>query len=289
MVESDSRADPSALRWLIGHELRSARQGAGKKQSDAAQLLGCVQSRINSLETAKVQQPPEEVKKLLRFYGADVDQVDRIVSLAARVDQSTWWAPFSDILPDWFRTFIGLEGLAAGQFVYESKLIPGQMQTAEYAAAVMEGHIRVKPRDVPQVVRAKMARQRVADDENPLNFRLVLEEHVLDRLVGGPAVMRPQLEHLLNLARRENVELHIMPISVAVHDGNDGDFVLLNFDQAQSIAYIEYPAGAIYVQDGDQIEEYKMIADRLCAAALSESDSIAAIQRRITSLSEEKK
>ncbi|NUS44063.1 MAG: helix-turn-helix domain-containing protein, partial [Mycobacteriaceae bacterium] len=132
MAESDSRADPSALRWLIGHELRSARIGAGKKQADAAQLLGCVQSRINSFETAKVQQPPEEVKKLLRFYGTDVDQVDRIVSLAARADQSTWWAPFSDILPDWFRTFIGLEGLATAQFAYESKLIPGQIQTADY-------------------------------------------------------------------------------------------------------------------------------------------------------------
>lgn len=286
MVESDLRADPSALRWLIGHDLRSERIRAGKKQSDASQLLGCAQSRINSLETAKVQQPPEEVKKLLRLYDSDVDLIDRVVSLAARADQSTWWAPFSDILPDWFRTFIGLEGLADSQFTYESKLIPGQLQTAEYAAAVMEGHIRVKPRDVPQVVRAKMARQRVADDDNPLNFRIVLEEHVLDRLVGGSAVMCPQLEHLLDLARRENVELHVMPLAVAVHDGNDGDFVLLNFDQAQSISYIEYPAGAIYVQDRDQIDEYKMIADRLCAAALSESDSVAAIERRVSSLAE---
>ena len=80
--------------------------------------------------------------------------------------------------------------------------------------------------DAPQVVRARMARQRLADDTDPLRFRGVIEQYVLDRVVGGPAVMRTQLEQLLSLTRRENVELHVMPVSATVHDGLDGDFLL---------------------------------------------------------------
>ncbi len=99
-------------------------------------------------------------------------------------------------------------------------------------------------------------------------------------------VMRPQLERLLELQELDNVELHIMPLSVTVHDGLDGDFMLLNFDNAQSIGYVEYPAGALYMQEQDQVQLYKMAADRLCEAALSESDSAEVIRARISTLTD---
>jgi hypothetical protein len=145
-------------------------------------------------------------------------------------------------------------------------------------------NLRVAPADAQQVVRARIARQRLTDDTNPLRFRAVIEEYVLDRIVGGPHVMRAQLEHLLVLMARDNVELHVMPVSVVIHDGLDGDFILLDFDEAQSIGYVEYPAGAVYVQDQDQVAMYGLTADRLCAGALSVSDSADAIAARIESL-----
>jgi hypothetical protein len=284
MSEPVTRSDPSALRFLIGHDLRAERERAGRTQVEAAKLLGCAQSRNNSLETAKVQQQPDDVDKLLEFYGVDVPHRDRIASLAGRADQATWWAPFRDVLPGWFKTFVGLEGLAYSAFTYEPQLLPGQLQTADYAAAQLEGHLRVAPRDVPQVVRARMARQRLTDADHPLQFRVVIEEYVLARVIGGPVVMRAQLEHLLDMMQLDNVEFHIMPVTVTVHDGLDGDFMLLDFEQAQSIGYIEYPAGALYVQEAEQVDEYKMIADRLCGSALSESDSADLVRSRIASL-----
>ncbi|NNH73816.1 helix-turn-helix domain-containing protein [Nocardia uniformis] len=280
MPEPDKRFDPSALRFLIGHDLRVARERVSKTQVEAARILGCAQSRINSLETAKIQQQPDEVDKLLTFYGVGVAHRDRITSLAARADQTTWWAPFRDVLPGWFKTFVGLEGLATAAFTYEPQLLPGQLQTADYATAQLDGDLRVAPRDVPQVVRARMARQRLAGVDN-LRFRAVIEEHVLERMIGGPQVMRGQLEHLIELMRLDNVELHVMPTAVAVHDGLDGDFMLLDFCQAQSIGYIEYPSGALYVQEEDLVEEYRMVADRLCRTALSTADSADFIQSRI--------
>lgn len=281
---ADHRADPSALRFLIGHDLRTARERAGLKQVEAGRVLDCSQAKINYLETGKTQQKPDEVTSLLRAYGADVEHIDRMASLAARADQGTWWAPFGEVLPNWFRTFVGLEGLAAAQFIYESMLLPGQLQIPEYAAALLVGNLRVAPVDAPQVVRARMARQRLTDQTKPLRFRAVIEEYVLDRIVGGPEVMRSQLTHLLTLMERDNVELHVMPVSCIVHDGLDGDFLLLDFEEAQSIGYIEYPTGAIYVQDQDQVETYTLSADRLCAAALSESASADAIAARIAAL-----
>ncbi|MGH3843674.1 MAG: helix-turn-helix domain-containing protein [Pseudonocardiaceae bacterium] len=278
----DRRSDPSALRFLIGHDLRAERERAGLKQIDAGKVLGCSQAKINYLETGKTQQKPDEVTALLRSYGADVEHVDRMASLAARADQGTWWAPFGDVLPNWFKTFVGLEGLAAAEFIYESLLLPGQLQTPDYAAALLVGNLRVPPMDAPQVVRARMARQRLSDDTSPLRFRAVIEEYVLDRIIGGPQVMRGQLEHLLTVMERGNVVLHVMPVTVAVHDGLDGDFLLLDFDEAQSIGYVEYPTGAIYVQDQDQVGAYALSADRLCAAAMSTSDSADTIAARIT-------
>ncbi|MGH3564437.1 MAG: helix-turn-helix domain-containing protein [Pseudonocardia sp.] len=281
---ADHRSDPSALRFLIGHDLRAARERAGRKQVEAAGVLGCSQAKINYLESGKTQQKPDEVTALLRAYGADVEHVDRMASLAARADQNTWWAPFGDVLTDWFKTFIGLEGLAAAEFTYEPLLLPGQLQTPDYAAALLVGNLRVPPMDAPQVVRARMARQRLTDDIGPLRFRAVLEQYVLDRVVGGPQVMRAQLEHLLALTRRNNVELHVMPVDVAVHDGLDGDFLLLDFDEAQSIGYIEYPTGALYVQDQDQVGVYALSAGRLCAAALPVADSAELIAARLAAL-----
>lgn len=281
---ADHRVDPSALRFLIGHDLKVTRERANLKQTEAAKVLGCSQAKINYLESGKTQQKPDEVTALLRAYDADVEHVDRMASLAARADQGTWWAPFSDVLPNWFKIFVGLEGLAAAEFSYESLLLPGQLQTPDYAAGLLVGNLRVPPMDAPQVVRARMARQRLTDDTTPLRFRAVIEQYVLDRVVGGPQVMRAQLEHLLTLMQRDNVELHVMPVSVAVHDGLDGDFLLLDFDEAQSIGYIEYPTGAIYVQDQDQVGAYTLSADRLCDAALSVSDTADAIAARIETL-----
>jgi hypothetical protein len=280
----DHRGDPSALRFLIGHDLRATRERAGITQVVAGKTIGCSHSKIVYLETGKTQQRPDEVTALLRFYGADVEHVDRMASLAGRADQGTWWASFNDVLPNWFKTFVGLEGLAAAEFMYEPLVLPGQLQIEGYATALLDGHLRVPPMEIQQVVRSRMARQRVADQENPLRFRTVIEQYVLDRMVGGPSVMRAQLRHLLDLMARDNVELHVMPVGRTVHDGLDGEFLLLDFVEAQRIGYIEYPNGAIYVQDHDQTELYALTADRLCAAALSETDSRALIEGRLHDL-----
>ncbi|GAB4590037.1 helix-turn-helix domain-containing protein [Nocardia sp. IFM 10818] len=283
---ADHRNDPNALRFLIGRELRSARDQARVSQAVAAQHLGCTQAKINHLESGRNNQSAEEVTALLTFYGSEPAQIERIAALTERADQTAWLAPFEQAFPAWFRTFVGLEGLASAVTVYESMLVPGQLQTADYAAALLEHNLRVAPMDAPAVVEARLARQRLTT-ANPLTYRAVLEEAVLDRRVGGAQIMRRQLEHLLQLMALDHVEIQVMPLEVAVHPGLDGDFMVLEFDQAQPIGYVEYPAGAVYIQSPDLLDLYRMAAKRLRAAALTPADSADAIRRRVSALSEQ--
>lgn len=283
MTEPGRRADPNALRFLIGRELKAAREAARVSQTQAGKQLDCTPTKINYLESGRTSQDPAEVTVLLKHYGADLAHIERISALAGQADQTTWWAPFGGAFPNWFKTFVGLEGLAESQFSYTSMHLPGQLQTADYALALLDGHLRVSPADAPAVVRGRMARQRLTGDP-PLRLRAVIEEYALDRAAGGPKVMADQLRHLLAMMEVPTVELHVMPITVPVHDGLDGDFIVLNFEDARSIGYVEYPAGALYVQDEDQVELYKMAIDRLCAKALSPADSARAIERRLAAL-----
>ena len=128
-----------------------------------------------------------------------------------------------------------------------------------------------------------MERQRrlFADDE-PLKLAVMLEEAVLDRPIGGPEVLRSQLEHVLHLVEHENIEVRVLLTAVGSHEGLVGPFTVLDFAKAQSIAYVELVNGAFYVQDQDQVNGYNRTVDRLREVALSPEESVAVIRSRLT-------
>lgn len=271
------RGDPSALRWLIGTELANARKRAKVSQKAAGEVLRVSHVTISNMEAGTTVQEPAKVTKLLKRYGCDQADTDRLARLAGSyADRGTWWADFADVVPDWLQTFVGLEGLASAEFVYEPLLLPGMVQTQEYAEALLVDHLRVASIDVPQVVGLRMARQERLAGDDPLEFVTVLEEGALDRMVGGPDVMRRQLEHLLELEQRPNITLNVMPSSAAVHDGLDGEFMLLDFREAQSIAYAEIQDGAVYVQDQDRVRKYDLTRRRMCSRAAPATQAIQA-------------
>ncbi|QIS18750.1 helix-turn-helix domain-containing protein [Nocardia terpenica] len=279
----DDRSDPSALRFLVGHDLRAAREHARIKQADAAKHIGCTAAKLSYMEAGKTAQHPDEVAELLRYYRVGVEHVERVVSLAGRADHGTWWAPFGEVLPDWFKTFVGLEGLADSQFEYADKVMPGQLQTPDYATALLADSLQIAPMDAAQAVRARMARQRITGTSAPLRLQTVIEEVALDRPVGGPRLMRTQLEHLLKSMELDHVDVQVIPTAAAVHAGlSGGAFILLDFAEARSIAYVEHHTGALYLQDRSQVDLYSLAAKRLRGQALSASDSVEVIASRIS-------
>lgn len=277
------RDDPSAVRWLVGVELTRFRERAGRKIGESAKVIGCSTGKIGHMESGRNHQQPGEVRDLLRFYGADQADIDRLASLAGNAGQQTWWAAWTEVVPDWLKTFVGLEGLAVQSSIYAPLVFPALLQTEAYALGGTSGHVRVRPDHNERTVSLRMERQRrlFAEDE-PLRLAVMLEEAVLDRPIGGEDVLRGQLEHALDLARFDKVEMRILPTAVGAHEALVGPFTVLDFAQAQSIAYVELVNGAVYVQDQDQVNGYNLTVDRLRKVALSPEESTALIQSRLT-------
>jgi transcriptional regulator with XRE-family HTH domain len=270
------RGDPSALRWLIGTELLNARKKAKVSQKAAGEAAGCSHVNVSYMEKGTTVQEPARITKLMKRYGSDQADIDRLARLAGSyADQGAWWADFADVVPDWLATFVGLEGLASAEFVYDPLVLPGPVQIREYAEALLVDHLRVAAADVPEVVALRMARQEpLVTGENSLEFVTVIEESTLDRMVGGPDVMRRQYQHLLELDQRANITLLMMPSEVAVHDGLDGELMLLDFREAQSIAYMEFQDGAVYIQDQDRVKKYDFTRKRMCSRATPAAPAI---------------
>lgn len=281
-----TRPDPSALRWLIGVQLTQQRKRAAVTMAQAAQAIGCSTAKIGHLESGRNQQQPEEITGLLRFYGAELADVERLASLAGRADRQTWWAPWTDVVPDWLRTFVGLEGLASHVTDYAMAVLPALLQTEAYSLGLTTGHGRVRPDHDERTVSLRMERQRrLANDDAPLGLTALVEESVLDRPIGSRETMRAQFEHLLAMAERATVEVLVLPTDLGLHDGLTGPFTLLDFAAAQSVAYVEIVNGAVYIQDQQQVAGYTRIVDRLRAVALPPSRSAEAIRSRLAALS----
>ncbi|MGH3873147.1 MAG: helix-turn-helix domain-containing protein [Pseudonocardiaceae bacterium] len=277
------RGDPSALRWLIGVELHNHRKRAGQTLAAAAKALGCSPGLVGHFEKGLYFPQPEQIAGLLAFYGAPVWDVERLSSLAGRADQRTWLAPWNDVIPDWLKTYVGLEGLASYEVAYSPLVLHALVQTQAYSTGATAGSARVRPDQVERLVSLRMERQRrLFSDTSLLRFTSIIEESVLDRPIGGAATMRAQLEHLIELSERDNVEILVLPTAVGHHDGLEGTFHVLHFEQAQSVGYIEYSDGAIYVQDQDQVAAYTRTAESLNSVALSQRESIQAIATRLT-------
>ena len=277
------RDDPSAVRWLVGLELNRFRERSGRKTGDAAKVINCTPGKIGHMESGRNQQQPGEVRDLLRFYGADQADIDRLASLAGSAGEQTWWAPWTDVVPDWLKTFVGLEGLAAQSSIYAPLVFPALLQTEDYALGATAGNIRVRPDHNERTVRMRMERQRrLFDEEHPLMLTVMLEEVVLDRPIGGPDVLCAQLEHVLALLERDNVDIRVLPTAIGAHDGLVSPFTVFEFQKAQSIAYVELVNGAIYVQDQDQVDGYTRTVNRLREVALSPEQTVEVIHSRLT-------
>ncbi|MGH3774466.1 MAG: DUF5753 domain-containing protein [Pseudonocardiaceae bacterium] len=280
------RGDPSALRWLIGVELHNYRKRAGKTLAAAAKALGCSPGLVGHFEKGLYFPQPEQIAGLLAFYGAPSWDVERLSSLSGRADQRTWLAPWNDVIPDWLKTYVGLEGLASYEIAYSPLVLHALVQTQEYSIGATAGSARVRPDQVERLVSLRMERQRrLFGDTGPLRFTSIIEESVLDRTIGGGATMQAQLNHLVELSERDNVDILVLPTAVGHHDGLEGAFHVLHFEQAQSVGYIEYSDGAIYVQDQDQVAVYTRTAESLSSVALPQRESVEAIAARLTTLS----
>ncbi|SRR5579875_2520646 len=271
--QADLPAEATVLRMLLGNQLRRYREAAGITPDRAGFEIRASRSKISRMENGRVGFKVRDVEDLLTLYGVtDAEVRSRVTSLARQSNSPGWWTRYSDVLPDWFEAYLGLESAATVIRSFELQFVHGLFQTEDYARAVtLLGHMTAAPEEVDRRVSVRVKRQDVLTREHPPRIWSVMDEAVLRRPVGGPAVMRAQLEHLAEVARLPNVTIQVIPFDRGGHAGAGGSFTVLRFGDQDlpDVVYIEHLTSALYLEHRSDVEHYMEVGDRLSAEALT--------------------
>jgi transcriptional regulator with XRE-family HTH domain len=268
----DSSVDATVLRMLLGGQLRRMREAVGITPEHAGYEIRASRSKISRLENGRVKLKSRDVTDLLTLYGVtDEDTRTKFLELVRQSNAADWWRKYSDILPDWFETYVGLEAAAATIRSFEVQFVHGLFQTEDYARAVTRLRKAAPDDEVERRVALRLKRQELLGRPNPPNIWSVMDEAVLRRAVGGPAVMRAQFQHLIEVANLPHVTLQVVPFSRGVHAGESGSFTVLRFEERglPDVVYIEQLTGATYLDQRSDVEHYLAVVDELSSVALT--------------------
>jgi transcriptional regulator with XRE-family HTH domain len=275
-----SEHSPTVRRRRLALELRRLREAARLTCEEVADHLECSASKISRVETGRVSVSPRDVRDMLDLYGVPAEQRESLVQLARDSRQKGWWHAFSDTMQPQMATYVGLESAASEIRIYEVSLIPGLLQTEDYARAVIRAGMMNSPsEDVERRVALVMARQPAVTRDDPPKIWAVLDEAALRRRVGGADLMRLQLEHLLAQATLPNVAVQVIPFAGGAHPAMGRPFIILVFPERvdTDVVYLEDLTSALYVEDLAEVDRYNVFFNHLRATALSFDDSSALI------------
>jgi transcriptional regulator with XRE-family HTH domain len=279
---------PTARGRRLRHELRRLREQAGLTHSEVARRLEWSPSKVSRIETGQSRVQTGDVRDLLEVYGiTDEPTCAPLVQLAREARRRGWWTRYSDVLGS--GTYVGLEAEATGLRTYESMAVPGLLQTEDYAWAVLRAsQTKNDPEVLNRALAARMARQDILKRPDAPEIWAILDESVISRPVGGPGVMRVQLEHLISLSTKPSttLTLQVLPFSAGAHPGMNGPFVILDFNSPTDppMVYLETATDGLYLDEPADTERYNLRFSHLVARALGPDESrtmIAALAERM--------
>jgi len=266
------------LRILLGAQLRRLREAKRIPLDEAGNVIRASPSKVSRMETGRVGFKDRDVVDLLAFYGVtDENEREALRALAIRANSPGWWHDYSDVLPSWFETYVGLEEATTQIRAYEVQFIPGLLQTPDYVRAVtLLGFANAPAREIDRRVGLRMARQVVLTRPVPPNIWVVLDEAALRRPIGGPDVMRAQLKHLIEMTQRPNVTIQVIPFHAGGHAAAGGPFSILRFAEPDlpDVVYLEQLASALYLDKQETVDNYLMVMERLCIQASTPANSV---------------
>jgi transcriptional regulator with XRE-family HTH domain len=268
---SEPRSAPTVGQVVLGRRLLDLREQAGLKREEAARILRVAPATVRRMEMAEVSLKIPYLQLLLKSYGVGDEEAEAFVQLAEEANKPGWWQRFHDILPDWFSMHVSLEGAAALIRSYEPHFVPGLLQTEDYARGVLKaGAIgQTRPEDIERHVALRMQRQDLLTREGAPRIWAVMDETALRRPIGGPEVMRAQIDKLLQVTKLAHVTLQVIPFSSGPHPGTYGPFVLFRFAMPElpDMVYSEYLTGAVYLDARSEVATHLEVMDRMAAQA----------------------
>ena len=248
-------------RMLLGSQLRRLREARGITREAAGYSIRASESKISRMELGRVSFKTRDVEDLLTLYGiTDEQERTSLLSLAREANVAGWWHSYSDVLPSWFPTYVGLEGAAHLIRAYEVQFVHGLLQTEAYARAVVRRGMKgASKADIDKRVALRLERQKHLTSPGGPDFHIVLDEAALRRPYGDREVMRDQLQHLIEISERPNVRLQIMPFSFGGHSGESGAFTILSFSESDlsDVVYLEQLTSALYLDKHEDVVQYE--------------------------------
>jgi len=272
-------ASPTVRRRRLAAELRRLRERADLTGDQVAEHTKWSASKVSRIENAHTVPRTAEVKKLLALYRVEGRTAERLLALAEDAADRGWWETNS--LPPEYSALIGMEAEAQSVLSWAPLIVPGLLQTADYAREVTNGFVEgisaVSPGETRRRVEARLARQQVLTRDNPLRLSAILDQSVLFRRFGNKTVMQSQIEQLLGLSERDNISLRILPLD-GPHPIGTGAFVFLEFDKVYDlttpdVVYLEHLTGGRYLEEEDETYRYRRSFDRLSELATDEGES----------------
>ncbi|MFI0942384.1 helix-turn-helix domain-containing protein [Streptomyces sp. NPDC021020] len=276
----DGVSGSTVPRRQLGRYLRELRNRARLTVKAAAVTLEWSEAKIWRIETGQTSLRSHDVETMCRVYGAGSDLTSALMALAKETKAKGWWHSYGDVIPGWFDVYISLEEAATALSVYQSELVPGLLQTEDYARVLIRtDHPEFTDAEVERRVQLRTERQalltRVTD---PPGLGVILNEAVIRRPLGSEKIMADQLVNLLDLGELPNVAVRVMPFSHGMHPGvTTGPFVMLEFSingsgmpTEPTTIYIEGHAGALYLDKQHEVELYEQAFGHIQRASLSE-------------------
>jgi transcriptional regulator with XRE-family HTH domain len=279
---SNPEQNPTLRGRRLAMELQRRREATGMSREEVGRQLEWSTSTLFRIETGRSRPQPGNVRVLLELYGVTGPERDGLIQLTRDARKPGWWHSFRDVLPNPYEVYIGLEAGAASIRNFEPIVIPGLLQTADYARAMFRNGPRELDRDdVERRVEVRLARQQILTRDNRPRLWAVIDEAVIHRVVGGTEVMRGQLRHLADAAQQGKTTIQVVPYRAGAHAGTTGPFVILDFEELTdpAVVYVETLAGDIYLEERSDVNRYTLAFDRLVAAALHPDESVRLIEQ----------
>ncbi|MFI6822215.1 helix-turn-helix domain-containing protein [Micromonospora sp. NPDC050187] len=274
---------PTVRRRRLATALRRLREQTGMTADQAAKEVGISKSAISRIENAQVSVMPPVARSLLELYGVEGEEVDALVQVARDARKRGWWQAYDDVLPDWFEVYVGLEDEASEIRSFEPQLVPGLLQTADYARAVIRTeHPDASTDEVDRRIELRMRRQQ---RESPPKLWVVLDEAALRRPIGGTETFKIQLQRLVDASNQPGLTLQILTFTAGEYGSMGSAFSVLTFPEPADpgVVYVETRAGSLYLE-GQQVREYTRVFEHLVATAKSARESRDLIEKAIDGL-----
>ena len=268
---------PTVLRILLGTQLRRLREVRGVTAEAAGYAIQASHAKISRMEHGRVGFKERDVADLLTLYGiTDRQQRESFLLLAQRANALDWWHEFSDILPTRFETYLSLEQASSVIRTYQPQLVPGLLQTRELARAVLRFcHPSESTDDIERRVALLMTRQEVLTHPDAPQLWAVIDQAALWRLEPRE-VLRFQIQHLITMAELPHVKLQLLPRYSREYVAVGSPFTILRFTEPDlpDIIYLEQLTGALYLDKTEDVQNYRMVMDRVCILAKSPAETI---------------